>query len=228
VEATSPAGASVALDGSTSSDPDGDPLTFVWTGPFGTATGSNPTVTLPLGTNVITLTASDGIGGRATATVTIRVVDTTQPVVTYTGNAGTYTVDQTVNITCAATDAGSGVVSTTCRNINGSAYSFALGTNTFSATATDASGNVGSGSTSFSVKVTTASLINLTKRFVTNRVVEFALDEELKLAAAAAARGNLAVKAKLISAYVAELKALTGKVITADSAAILIRLAAGL
>jgi hypothetical protein len=44
----------------------------------------------------------------------------------------------------------------------------------------------------------------------------------------AAARGNLAVKAKLISAYVAELKALTGKVITADSAAILIRLAAGL
>ncbi len=123
-EATSPAGASVTLNGSASSDPDGDSLTFTWTGPFGSATGPTPTVTLPLGVTVITLTVSDGKGGTATATVTITVVDTIAPVVTYTGNAGTYTVDQAVSITCAATDIGSGVASTTCQNVSGPAYSF--------------------------------------------------------------------------------------------------------
>lgn len=82
VECTGPGGASVTLDGSGSSDPDGDPLTFTWTGPFGTASGPTPTVTLPLGTHIITLTVDDGNGGTSSDTVTVNVVDTTPPNIT--------------------------------------------------------------------------------------------------------------------------------------------------
>ena len=73
LRATSPAGASAMLDGSKSSDPDRDSLTFTWTGPFGTVTEPKPMVTLPLGTNIITLTVDDGNNGMATSTVTIKV-----------------------------------------------------------------------------------------------------------------------------------------------------------
>src|SRR5262249_342440 len=68
-------------------------------------------------------------------------IDKTPPVVTYAGNLGTYTPDQTVHITCTATDELSGVESTTCADITGLAASFAPGLNTFSATATDRAGN---------------------------------------------------------------------------------------
>jgi uncharacterized protein YjiK len=94
--------------------------------------------------------------------------DITPPTVTYTGNAGTYTVDQPINITCLATDelAGSGIASTTCANIVGPAAGFGLGAHPFSATATDNAGNTGSGSGNFTVTVTPASLCSLTLQYV--------------------------------------------------------------
>src|SRR5262249_39666526 len=73
--------ATVTLDGRASTDPDGDPLTYVWTGPFGTASGAVASVTLGLGTNVITLTVSDGRGGSSSDTVVVTVVDTTPPTI---------------------------------------------------------------------------------------------------------------------------------------------------
>ena len=70
---TVPAGARclapVTLDGMGSSDPDGDTLTFTWTGPFGTASGLTPTVSLPLGTHPIMLNVDDGKGGTASDTM---------------------------------------------------------------------------------------------------------------------------------------------------------------
>jgi len=65
--------ATVTLDGSGSSDREGDPLIFTWTGPFGTAGSVSPTVTLPGGVHTITLTVDDGKGGVDTDTVTITV-----------------------------------------------------------------------------------------------------------------------------------------------------------
>ena len=68
-----PRGTQVTLNGSGSSDPDGDPLTYLWTGPFGTASGVSPTVTIPGGVHEVKLTVSDGKGGIAMDTVTITV-----------------------------------------------------------------------------------------------------------------------------------------------------------
>jgi hypothetical protein len=84
IDCASPAGASVMLDGSLSSDPDGDPLTFTWSGPFaeggGTVNGAMPTVTLPPGVHTITLTVMDAFGETDVDEVVVRVEeDATQP-----------------------------------------------------------------------------------------------------------------------------------------------------
>jgi uncharacterized repeat protein (TIGR01451 family) len=80
VERTSVAGAQVQLDGSGSSDTDGDPLAYEWTWSGGSASGVTPIVTLPPGLTTVTLTVSDG-QLSATDTVDITVADTTPPVV---------------------------------------------------------------------------------------------------------------------------------------------------
>jgi parallel beta-helix repeat protein len=64
----------VTLDGSGSSDPDGDTLSYAWSGGFGEgfATGVNPTVTFnELGDFEVTLTVDDGRGGTDTDSVII-------------------------------------------------------------------------------------------------------------------------------------------------------------
>jgi len=78
VSAGSDCQAVVALDGSGSSDADGDTLEYTWTGPFGDVTGSNPTVKLGVGTHTITLRVSDGIA-EAIDEVVITVQDVTPP-----------------------------------------------------------------------------------------------------------------------------------------------------
>jgi hypothetical protein len=67
---------SMMLDGGGSSDPDGKPLTYTWTGPFigGTATGATPTVKFNGGgTFPVTLTVDNGtVSTSCTSSVTIR------------------------------------------------------------------------------------------------------------------------------------------------------------
>lgn len=72
--------ARVNLDGTASSDPDGDPLVFTWSGPFGMAAGESPIVSLPPGVHTVTLTVDDGRGGTASDEVVITVRDLTPPV----------------------------------------------------------------------------------------------------------------------------------------------------
>jgi FG-GAP repeat len=79
VECTSPAGAQVQLDGTRSADPDGDFLSYLWTGPFGQASGASPIVQSPLGGGTATLTVENGSGATGTDTVQILVQDTNAP-----------------------------------------------------------------------------------------------------------------------------------------------------
>jgi RHS repeat-associated protein len=82
---TIPAGATcratVTLDGSGSSDADGDTLTYTWSGPFGSVQGVKPTVTVPQGINTVSLTVDDGNGATASARVEVLVPDLQVPLI---------------------------------------------------------------------------------------------------------------------------------------------------
>ena len=82
VECAGPAGTTVTLDGLASSDPDGDPVTYLWAGPFGTASGATPSVVLPLGLSTVTLVVSDGSLTSGPDTMTVEVRDGLPPTIT--------------------------------------------------------------------------------------------------------------------------------------------------
>ena len=76
VPATSNMDADVTLDGTGSTDPDGDPLAYSWTGPFGGALhGATPNLSFAPGTYTLTLTVHDGRDGTDTDTVVITVTE---------------------------------------------------------------------------------------------------------------------------------------------------------
>jgi len=79
--------AAVILDGSSSSDPEGDPLTFAWNCQNGVVTtGKVSIVHLPAGTHTCTLTVKDSYGATKTATVDMKV--NAEPNATPVANAG--------------------------------------------------------------------------------------------------------------------------------------------
>ena len=102
-------------------DEDGDPLTFTWTGDFGTATGATALVDLPGGSHTITLTVSDGRGGVATDTVEVFVNDIDPP--TISGATATPNVlgppnHQMVPVSIAVSVADACGPHTTCRIVS--------------------------------------------------------------------------------------------------------------
>jgi hypothetical protein len=87
VECTGDSKAAVHLDGSASTDPNNDIVTYEWFENYGAAnqtslgTGVKLTVTLALGSHTITLRVTDATAKTATDEVVITVVDTKPPVV---------------------------------------------------------------------------------------------------------------------------------------------------
>jgi PKD domain-containing protein/K319-like protein len=78
---TSQNGTVVTLNGSGSSDPDGDPLTYVWKDAAGNVVGTSAIVqrTLSSGTYTFTLTVTDTGGLNSSAATQITIQDTTAP-----------------------------------------------------------------------------------------------------------------------------------------------------
>jgi uncharacterized repeat protein (TIGR01451 family) len=147
--------AAVVLDGSASSDPDGDtPLTFEWSeGENSLGAGQALNVSLPVGSHVITLKVTDPSGDSSQDTVTINVVDTTAPVVApppavvvYTGpgaaSCGT-TVEDAALGTASAADACEGPGLPVTRTGVPAGNFFPVGPTLITYTATDAAGNTG-------------------------------------------------------------------------------------
>jgi hypothetical protein len=179
------------------------------------------------GAITLTSTCKDLAGNSASDTRTVHV-DTTAPVVTFAGNAATYSVDQSVSISCLASDALSGVASNTCTNVSAPAWSLGLGTHTLSATATDNAGNLGSGSTSFTVTVNATSLCALVHQFSINSGIANSLCVKLDAAASAATRGLVKTQANNLRAFINEVAAQSGKALTADQATLLTKYASTL
>ncbi|MCB9792190.1 MAG: hypothetical protein H6741_05645 [Alphaproteobacteria bacterium] len=141
------------------------------------------------------------------------------PIVAYAGDAGTYTVDEDVSITCTVTDGGGGVVFDTCSDVSGPAWSFEAGVNSYSASAWDVYGQEGSDTVSFTVEVTHDSLIAITERFVDHNGIENSLTQ--KISGAERANNDNAHDAK-IQAYINELEAQSGNHVDSNDAEVLI------
>lgn len=79
----------IQLNGTGSSDPDNDPLTFLWTtdcpgGTFDDPTNPTPTLTAQSFTVTcnVTITVTDNSGASDTCFTTVTITDTTAPVLT--------------------------------------------------------------------------------------------------------------------------------------------------
>lgn len=108
-----------------------------------------------------------------------------------------------IDIECTASDAVSGVMTADCPSASAPAYTLGLGLHTLDASAQDFAGNVGEGSTSFTVVVTHDGLCALSLQFVTNPGLQHAnaMCAQLAAAAQAAADGNRVAEAGAIKAY---------------------------
>ncbi len=120
-------GEPVTFDGSGSTSPEGDPLSYSWKfGDLATATGPDPTHTyLAPGTEQVSLTVNDGFGGTSIAYATINVVDVPPaftpnsftPPLTYTAGASGGGFGSAV-----ASDYGNVAVGAPYANLSGAVY----------------------------------------------------------------------------------------------------------
>lgn len=163
--------------------------------------------------------AVDNAGNEATVVVGGIDIDRTAPVITWSG-ASAYTVDQTIVVSCVATDALSGLASVSCPSAGGPATT--AGTFELVATATDVAGNTTTSTFSYRVDVTHASLGALAQSFADGKAG--GLVSTLDAALAAGERGSQQAADRQLDAFRRQVAAQAGKSLTAEEAALLIEL----
>jgi len=197
----------------------GDPLDIIVSCP------ADVVVTTEGAGQTVTRTASTKGGGTVTATVTGISIDKTPPVITFSG-ATTYTIDESVSVTCSITDALSGLVAgSICETASGPAYLLGVGTHTLNASGTDLAGNPSSASVSYTIGATEVTLCALTKSLVAKEGIAKSLCAKLDAAAASVARGDTMARANQLNAYRNEVEAQREKAMSDSNATALIELA---
>lgn len=117
--------------------------------------------TFPLGTTTVNLTTIDAAGNAATATFSVTVRDTTAPVLSPPANLvydASSILGAVVTYSASATDAVSGNVSVTLSPASGTVLP--VGETVVTATASDAAGNIATGSFVVTVRAPVAALLN--------------------------------------------------------------------
>ena len=181
-------------------------------------TGCGP-VTVVADTHGATFTCqAASAGGGASKAVTIKR-DASAPAIVFAGNLGAYGAADLVAITCSVSDATSGLATSTCPGATAPAWSFGLGSHTLSASAKDNAGNEATAAATFTVGVDLGDMQTLISASVTGP-------------GAAGVANSLMAKLRgprpNVAAFINEVRAQTGKRITAEMAAVLIALAGAL
>lgn len=206
-EATGSAGAAVSWAAPTASD--------LVSGALAVTCAPASESTFALGTTKVTCSAADAAGNAVDSFFDVFVADTVAPALvlpadittTATGGAGA-----AVSFTATASDAVSGSLPVLCAPVSGS--TFAIGATTVSCSAVDAAGNGGGGSFTVRVVVTLDSIEALIRSWVSSRGVANSLIVKLR-------HGSL-------GAFENELRAISGKWLTAAQASDLLALASRL
>jgi hypothetical protein len=162
-EATGSGGATVSFSASATDVVDGAITPVCTVGSDTVASGD----TFPLGTTTVSCTATDAAGNIGTGSFDITVEDTTAPVLDLPADIteeATAANGAAVTYTATATDTVDGAITPVCTvgpDTVASGDTFPLGTTTVSCTATDAAGNIGTGSFDITVEDTTAPVLDL-------------------------------------------------------------------
>lgn len=171
---------------------------------------------------------TDRAGNTTTSTTSGIKIDLTAPTIAYSG-ATSYDVDDVVSITCSASDALSGIASTTCANVAGPAYLFAAGSHSLSATATDKAGNDAAESFAFTITPTVGGLQTLACSFLGTgkKYEQFCkkLTRDLDDAVAYAAAGDIKHRDLAIRKFLGTASKEVGKLITTQQMLVLTQVA---
>ncbi|MBV6715302.1 PQQ-binding-like beta-propeller repeat protein [Paenibacillus chitinolyticus] len=180
------------------------------------------------GVTTVTYSAISAAGIQsAPGKIAVRL-DKTAPSVQFTAEP-VYTVDRTIEIRCAASDALSGLAVDPCAQalMSAPAYSQEPGKHEISVTAADKAGNKETAVYTYEIAVTYVGMCSLVKQFAPDdRGTELALCATLTAARKAEEKGGSKAKEAVLLAFTKQVDAFSGRKLTPEEAGVLKKLAA--